>query len=220
MLMSSPADKKSLRDLWKLGFGQVRPDVLIGPWALDSIRSYSLAITANILIANLPQTVLSFLYVLVNGLLTSLFLAQEWSGYAQERKALRVSSRRGQQWRTYFSIPSVSHSIPLLIMCGFLHWLCSQSICGSIPVQRRGQADRSLCNCDLLLLIFSHDGHIARRRLHFGRDFGSRFPTLGLQHAPGRYLQCSYICCVSWISARRVPQAVAMGSIARSWFPV
>jgi hypothetical protein len=128
MLMSSPADKKSLRDLWKLGFGQVHPDVLIGPWALDSIQSYGLAITANILIANLPQAVLSFLYVLVNGLLTSLFLAQEWSGYAQERKALRVSSRRGQQRRTYFLSLPYRISIPLLIMCGLLHWLCSQSI--------------------------------------------------------------------------------------------
>jgi hypothetical protein len=83
-------------DLWNLGFGQVHSDTLISGWALDNISNYSLAITVSVLVANTPQALLSFLYLTLNGLLTNLFLAEEWSTFAQQRKPLRVLNQRGQ----------------------------------------------------------------------------------------------------------------------------
>jgi hypothetical protein len=118
----------SIQGLWSLGFGQVHGEALIAGWALESLTSETSAITANILIANLPQALLSFLYLTLNGLLTSMFLADEWSHFAKERKSLRVSSPTGLQRKTYFLQLPYRIAIPLLVMSGLLHWLVSQSI--------------------------------------------------------------------------------------------
>ncbi|KAL3492055.1 hypothetical protein BJX62DRAFT_224873 [Aspergillus germanicus] len=56
-------------------------------------------------------------------------LAAEWSGYAQQRKGLRVSQNPQREQRTnyFLSIP-YRYSIPLLITSTLLHWLISQSL--------------------------------------------------------------------------------------------
>ena len=74
------------------------------------------------------QLILSFLYFLFNGICTCMLLAKEWSGYAHERKTLRVSSPIGKQRSTYFLELPYRYAIPLLIFSGFLHWFVSQSI--------------------------------------------------------------------------------------------
>jgi hypothetical protein len=118
----------ALKDLWNLGFGQVHSDTLISGWALDNISNYCLAVTASVLVANTPQALFSFLYLTLNGLLTNLFLAEEWSAYAQQRKSLRVSNQHGQQRKDYFLSLPFRVAIPLSIISALLHWLCSQSI--------------------------------------------------------------------------------------------
>ena len=119
---------KSFNDLKSLGFGQVSGQTLITGWSIENIENENNRLTANILIANLPQTILSFLYLTLNGLLTSMFLAVEWSGFAHERKGLRVSIPRGSQRKTYFLQLPYKIALPLLVMSGLLHWLVSQSI--------------------------------------------------------------------------------------------
>jgi hypothetical protein len=114
-------------DLYRLGFGQVHSSTLI-TWALSDIQSEYGEITANVLIANLPQVILSFLYFTLNGLLTSMFLANEWSHFANKRKALRVSNPRGRQRKKYFLQLPYRIALPILIISGLLHWLVSQSI--------------------------------------------------------------------------------------------
>ena len=81
-----------------------------------------------ILLVNLPQAVLSFLYLTYNALFTSMLLAEEWSGFAHQRKTLRVTCPVGKQRSTFWLQLPYSYSIPLLIMSGILHWLVSQSI--------------------------------------------------------------------------------------------
>jgi hypothetical protein len=54
-----------------------------------------------------------------------MFLADEWSHFAKERKPLRVSSPTGL---TYFLQLPYRIALPLLVMSGLLHWLVSQSI--------------------------------------------------------------------------------------------
>lgn len=86
------------------------------------------SVTAAVIVANLPQVMLSFLYLLFNGLLTAMLAAREWSHYAQERKPLRVSTPKGMQRSTYFLSLPFRFASPLLVLSGALHWLVSQSL--------------------------------------------------------------------------------------------
>ncbi|KIX09181.1 uncharacterized protein Z518_00260 [Rhinocladiella mackenziei CBS 650.93] len=111
-----------------LGFGKVNPSTIISGWSVGSKGGPTERIIASILIANLPQTILSFLYLNLNGLLTSMWLASEWSDFVHERKTLRVSKPRGPQRSTHFLQLPYKVAIPLMALSGLLHWLISQSI--------------------------------------------------------------------------------------------
>ena len=115
---------RSFSHLQKLGFGALTSESLIsilncpGPGGL----------LATVLIANSPQLILSFLYLNYNGLFTCMLMASEWSGFAHQRKYLRVTSPIGKQRSSYrLQLPYI-YGIPLLIISGTLHWLVSQSI--------------------------------------------------------------------------------------------
>ena len=82
---------------------------------------------AAALLTNSPQVLLSFLYFAYNGLWTKMLLVQEWSGYAQTSKPLRVTAPAGQQRSTYRLQLPYRYDIPLMIMSGLLHWFVSQS---------------------------------------------------------------------------------------------
>ncbi|RMZ86815.1 hypothetical protein DV736_g5959, partial [Chaetothyriales sp. CBS 134916] len=114
--------------IWKMGFGAVNVNALINGWAIERIAKPSTQILASILIANLPQTILSFLYLNLNGLLTSMFLADEWNDFARERKTLRVSTPQGRQRSNHFLQLPYRMGVPLMVLSGLLHWLISQSI--------------------------------------------------------------------------------------------
>lgn len=81
-----------------------------------------------ILVANSPQVLLSFLYLTYNGIFTCMLLADEWAGYAHDRKPLRVTSPSGSQRSTYRLQLPYKYGVPLLILSGTLHWLVSQSL--------------------------------------------------------------------------------------------
>jgi hypothetical protein len=114
--------------VWSLGFGAVSAKALIDGWSIKHIKSASRQVLASILIANLPQTILSFLYLNLNGLLTNMWLASEWSDFARERKTLRVSSPKGSQRSNHLLQLPYKIGLPLMIICALLHWLVSQSI--------------------------------------------------------------------------------------------
>lgn len=109
--------------LWTLGYGGVSGETVI---QFPSILSGKLI--PLILIANLPQALLSFLYLTYNALFTSMLLAEEWSGFAHQRKTLRVTCPVGKQRSTYWLQLPYFYGIPLLVMSGILHWLVSQAI--------------------------------------------------------------------------------------------
>lgn len=81
-----------------------------------------------VLVVNTPQLVMPFCYLLYNGLLTCMHLAHEYSGYAKQRKPLRVSTPRGLQRSTYYLQLPYVYSVPLIVLSSALHWLISQSI--------------------------------------------------------------------------------------------
>lgn len=116
---------KSISHLWKLGFGAVSSESLI---KIISMPKGQGGIIASVLLANTPQALLSFLFLTYNGLLSSMLLMEEWTGFANERKALRVSWPTGMQRSSYWLQLPYKYGVPLLIVSGVLHWLVSQSL--------------------------------------------------------------------------------------------
>lgn len=120
--------RPSFSTLLSLGLGAITPTTFIS-WKLPSVGAQGLIV--NVLIANIPQLVLSVLYFAYNALFTSMSLSAELSLFAlpSHRKGLRVSARpSGAQRSTYFLQLPYRFACPLIVTSGLLHWLVSQSI--------------------------------------------------------------------------------------------
>ncbi|KAJ5520793.1 hypothetical protein N7463_001246 [Penicillium fimorum] len=111
------------QNIWKQPLGTTVADTLI------TGDTWPKTLEPNVLIANAPQLIFSFLYFGFNSILTTMTLASEWSGYATHRKGLRVSNnaKSSQRSQYFLSIP-YRYSIPLLTVSITLHWLISQSL--------------------------------------------------------------------------------------------
>ncbi len=111
-----------MRNLWKIVYGDTVPSLLL---KFDNQGS---GFTPMILLANLPQTIVSFLYLTYNAQFTCMLVAKEWSQFAHKRKTLRVSDPVKGQRSTYWLQLPFTYSIPLLIMSSLLHWLVSETL--------------------------------------------------------------------------------------------
>lgn len=81
-----------------------------------------------VLVANLPQFLISLLYLLYNDLFTRMQLGREWTSYSQRHRPLRVTAPTGEQVSQHFLQLPFMYSIPLMIIMIVLHWLVSQSL--------------------------------------------------------------------------------------------
>jgi hypothetical protein len=70
----------------------------------------------------------SAFYYIYNAIITSMHLAEEWAGFATERKTLRVSKPEKGQRSTYWLNLPWSYSAPLLILSALIHWFVSRSL--------------------------------------------------------------------------------------------
>lgn len=113
-------------DFMGVGLGQADPRAFI-TWDISTSRETGFFPT--VIIANLPQLVLSMVYYAYNGVFTTFWLGEECSQYAIKRKSLRVSTvKTGLQRESYFLQLPYRFSLPLMLISGILHWLCSQSL--------------------------------------------------------------------------------------------
>ena len=112
-----------MRNLWEIGYGATRSDLILGFGNYQGSN-----FTPMILLANLPQTIVSFLYLTYNALFTCMLVAKEWNQFAHKRKTLRVSDPVKGQRSTYWLQLPYTYSIPLLIMSSLLHWIVSQTL--------------------------------------------------------------------------------------------
>jgi hypothetical protein len=114
----------------------------------------------NVLLANLPQGILSFLYLTYNGLYTCMLNADEWGRFAHQRKTLRVTAPLGEQRSTYYLQLPYTYALPLLTLSGTLHWLASQCIfLARITLYHRDGTEAqeeliSTCGYSCLAIIF------------------------------------------------------------------
>lgn len=83
---------------------------------------------ATLLVVNIPQLILSFVYLIINLLHTNMQIEKEWNSYGSEMKPLRVSHPQGQQTSTYRLQLPYKYSIPLLTMSALLHWVLSNCL--------------------------------------------------------------------------------------------
>ncbi|KAI4211008.1 MAG: hypothetical protein LQ351_006128 [Letrouitia transgressa] len=83
----------------KFGFGNA-----VG----NNILAIKFSLPIAVVHANLPQTLISYIYVFFNWLYTCMYSGYEWAKYAEHRRTLRVTSLVGKQR-------------------GILAWLASQS---------------------------------------------------------------------------------------------
>ena len=127
---------RSASALAALGFGHPSSQTMISGWAISTMKNKTAAVVCSVLVANSPQLVLSLLYFSINGLCTSMSLANEWSQFSVSRalqnrvgpKTLRCSNPEGQQRSTYFLQLPFRFAVPLIAVSALLHWLISQSI--------------------------------------------------------------------------------------------
>lgn len=85
-------------------------------------------VLSYILLGNLPQAILSFLYLMYNGLYTCMLQGHEWSEYGHKRKTIRVTEPVRKQRTSYYLTLPYTYAIPLLFFSGLMHWLVSQTI--------------------------------------------------------------------------------------------
>ncbi|KAI1775604.1 hypothetical protein F4818DRAFT_457822 [Hypoxylon cercidicola] len=116
----------TIPDLWKLGFGTLSPyTYLVAGLPREDPRG----LISNVLLANLPQLVLSFVYIFYNAMLSTCLVQLEFSRmHLKERKPLRVSEPIGIQRSTYFISLPLRYGIPLYMSSALMHWLVSQSL--------------------------------------------------------------------------------------------
>ncbi|KAL2430720.1 hypothetical protein ABEF95_013198 [Exophiala dermatitidis] len=120
--------RKSGFTIQDVGFGKVSAVGVIKGWYIGWSGNPAHDVSLMVLIANLPQTIFSFLYLNFNGLFTSMWLASEWSGFATERKPLRVSKPKGTRRSAHFLQLPYKIALPMMILAGFLHWIISQAL--------------------------------------------------------------------------------------------
>lgn len=87
-----------------------------------------LSLFSAALITNLPQVLLSYIYLAFNGLFTCMLAGQEYMQYTHHRRPLRVTSPVGQQRSTYYLQLPCQYSLTLLALSSLLSWLVAQSL--------------------------------------------------------------------------------------------
>jgi len=115
----------SLASLWDAGFGQLQPYTYL---VINLPRTDPEGLIANVLIANLPQFLLSIIYIFYNSMLSTFLVQYEFSLMYKKRKPLRVSEPVGLQRSSYFISLPLRYGIPLYLTSGIMHWLISQSL--------------------------------------------------------------------------------------------
>lgn len=117
----SRGNSLSLSSLWQMGFGAAHQDAIVIYDRVDSLVGMAF-------LANIPQIFLAAVWLLYMGIMTSMFLAVDWSVFGTKGQSLMVNNARGDQRGTWLLGAPIIWGIPLLLLQIVLHWLVSMSI--------------------------------------------------------------------------------------------
>lgn len=158
----------SLSGLWKLGFGSLTPFTYL---VIGLPREDPAGLISNVLLANLPQLILSILYIFINAMLSTFLVQREFSRMHVTRKPLRVSEPRGIQRSSFFISLPLRYGIPLYASSGLMHWLISQSLflARIAAIKPDGTTDAknsfSTCGASPIAVVISKSYHLYLHRL-------------------------------------------------------
>jgi hypothetical protein len=111
-----------LASLFRLGFGALNENAMV-LYASGEGNGVTMA-----LLANIPQVILSSIYLVYMGIMSSMFLAQDWSKFAFRAQPLMTSKPVGKQRGTWLLGAPLEWGLALYALQTLLHWLVSQSI--------------------------------------------------------------------------------------------
>ncbi|KAJ5002448.1 hypothetical protein K4K48_013325 [Colletotrichum sp. SAR 10_66] len=86
------------------------------------------SLISNVLLANTPQIVISFVYLFYNNVFTCMVMAHEYARFASVRKPLRVTRPYGEQRSTFWLQLPYRYIVPIMVIMAFMHWSVSRSI--------------------------------------------------------------------------------------------
>ena len=118
---------RHISNLWDLGFGALSPFTFI---YIGLPHDDPAGLISNVLVANLPQFILSVLYIFYNGMISAFLVQREFSrmNSMKPMKPLRVSEPLGIQRGSYFISLPLRYGIPLYTTSAIMHWLISRSL--------------------------------------------------------------------------------------------
>ena len=96
-----------------------------------SLDDTSSPILTTFLLANIPQIILSYLYLALNNIMTTMLAMAEWTSYASDdAKGLRVSkpAKDSEQRSTYLLSLPFPWAFPSIVLFMLVHWLFSQML--------------------------------------------------------------------------------------------
>ncbi|CAG8889269.1 unnamed protein product [Penicillium egyptiacum] len=113
-----------LRQLWTEGFSGAGPSTTL----VDLGKR--LPALSNVVIANIPQLLITVSYFFYNSVLTSMLATAEYSSYGTSSKPLRVTwpIKGSTQQSTYWLSMPYRYGVPLIVIYMVLHWLISQCV--------------------------------------------------------------------------------------------
>jgi hypothetical protein len=114
--------------VWQLGFGKPSLTVTTADTGSQLLWPHGDNPFQLVLLANIPQLVLSTGYLLLNNLLTDMLGAWEWSKIGKNKTKLRTTIPRGQQRSTYFLQLPYTYALPLMIIMIAIHYIVSSSL--------------------------------------------------------------------------------------------
>jgi hypothetical protein len=116
----------SVKDILSITLGAVDVRTLLQ--LTGNMQSTESGFVGGVLLANLPQLILSAVYSIFNRVITTFALSAELNHFALRRKGLRVSVvPQGDQKSEFFLQLPYRFALPVMLFSGILHWLCSQS---------------------------------------------------------------------------------------------
>ncbi|KAM0553267.1 hypothetical protein ACHAPJ_007557 [Fusarium lateritium] len=80
-----------------------------------------------VLLANIPQLILSVSYLQFNHLITRMVMAKEWARMSTKYRPLRVTDPQGEQTSTYRLQLPYRWAVPCILASVLLHWLVSNT---------------------------------------------------------------------------------------------
>lgn len=109
-----------------MGFGKIQPYAFLN---INLPQRDPIGLITNVIFANLPQFVVSSVYIFYNAMISTFLVQREFSYMHDEgrRKTLRVSEPIGIQRGSYFISLPLRYGIPLYISSAFMHWMISQA---------------------------------------------------------------------------------------------